>query len=112
MRAVTVLSSLILRGAVEGNADMPRAEEHGPGTRDEQVALLMMREVRISREDPETCRTARWGAMREEIGPPSEPERAPGIPFLHSDAGSTRDVTARALAKLCRFCGACEMAAR
>jgi hypothetical protein len=90
---------------------MAEAERFEAETLGEQVALLMMREVLKSRRNPTACRRSGWGALREEIGPAAPTEAAPGVPFLHPPS-DTRNASALAMAKLCRFCGACEMARR
>lgn len=88
---------------------MPRPEEEPEFPLGSASVLLMIR-VQESRADPDRCRDNVVGVLRLETGPHAEDMRAPGIPFLHSEVGLSRDLAARALEKHCRFCGACEWA--
>lgn len=89
---------------------MPRSDGKPEEHFEAAIAIILMKLVRESRADPVKCRDEGIGPLRAEVGPHASADAAPGVPYLHSLVGLSRDKAARALEAHCQRCGACEWA--
>jgi hypothetical protein len=91
---------------------MPERDQNPDDHVEAVVSIVLMKLIRDSRREPEKCRDDGIGPLRMEVGPHAMADAAPGVPFLHSLVGLSRDRAARALEAHCKRCGACEWARR